>query len=178
MRSVDGKTCTGPCGEARPLADFAKDARRKDGHRSVCKTCDRKATAARRADRAVGRRPGALVLAPKFPTPPEPSSSPETLKSDAHAGEVGSYIEAAEKFVAALSPPADDADALLVRNLRGLAAQADIASYRTPTDELSRELSTLNGAMLRVQRELAATRIVKAKAQPVDEKPARSAANY
>lgn len=183
MRSVDGKTCTGPCGEALPLAQFAKDVRRKDGHRSACKTCDRKATAARRADRRIGRRPGALVLAPKFPAPPE-IPSPLAVVASApispteKPGGAGSYLQAAERQIAALVPPAGDADALLIRNLRGLAELADHAAYRADPDDPVRELTALTGAMVRVQRELAATRAARAKAEPEAAPAPRSAANY
>lgn len=180
---MDGeRTCAGPCGETQPLDRFSKDARKPGGRRYVCKRCDRKAT----ADRRAGRRPKpgalALVLTPKFPTPPEipsptaegePATAPDTTTGK--PGRVGSYGEAVEKFIAALSPPASDADALLVRNLRGLAELADHAAFR---EEPTRELTSLTTAMVRVQRELAATRIAKAKTS-VEDKPApRSAANY
>ena len=36
---TDGKTCGGPCGEAKPLAAFAQDASRPDGHTYWCREC-------------------------------------------------------------------------------------------------------------------------------------------
>lgn len=176
------RACSGPCGRSLPLDQFGKDARKPHGRRYVCKRCDREATRKRRA--GLTPKPGALalVLTPRFPTPPEipsptaegvPATAPDTTTEQ--PGRVGSYGEAVEEFIAALDPPAGGADALLVRNLRGLAELADQAAFR---EEPTRELTSLTTALVRVQRELAATRIAKAKA-PAEEKPApRSAANY
>ena len=35
------KTCS-RCGETKPLEEFVKDNRRKDGHATICKECRRK----------------------------------------------------------------------------------------------------------------------------------------
>lgn len=79
-------------------------------------------------------------------------------------------------FIAALDPPAADADAVLVHSLRGLADLADRFSLGA---DIVRDINALVTGMLRVQRELAATRLAKAKPAVVEEKPApRSAANY
>ena len=41
MENVITKTCN-KCGETKPLDEFVKDNRRKDGHRPLCKECKRK----------------------------------------------------------------------------------------------------------------------------------------
>ena len=173
------RTCT-QCAELRPFPEgFAKDARKPEGRRYVCKICDRKASRDRRA--GMTPKPGALalVLAPSFPAPPADSapSAHDVNEQTPSPGGVGnqSFAEAAEAFIAALVPPADDADALLVRSLRGLADLADRYYYGA---DVVKDVNSLVASMTRVQRELAATRSARAKA-PAEEKPApRSAANY
>lgn len=174
---ADERTCTGPCGRDLPLEAFAKDSRLKAGVRAVCKSCDREATAKRR--RGDNPRPGALVLVPKFPDPPAPPTPPiaaesrdgsgANLPTEAQdprreaRGPVGSYAEAAEAFIDALVPPAGPADALLVRSLRGLAELLDVYSHGI---DVVKDTNAIVASMLRVQRELAATRASKAGAQP------------
>lgn len=175
---MDVRDCNA-CGATRPLADFARDSRNRLGVRGVCKPCERKATNERRANERIGRRPGALVLVPKFPAPPEdsppPADSPTPGAISRGAG-ISTYTDAAEAFLAALDPPAGDADALLVRSLRGLADLADQWAYKVMPDE---KLTALVASMVRVQRELAATRLAKAKPVAEATTPSRrSAANY
>ena len=180
---MDERKCSGPCGLTLPLAQFAKDARLKSGHRARCKRCDRAATADRRRYERVGRKPGNLCVVLDFPAPPQ-DPSPQDADAEASSnptrqpGGAGNttYADAAEAFIAALVPPAGDADALLVRSLRGLADLADRFSYGT---DVVKDVNQLVASMVRVQRELAATRAAKSKAARAEEKPApRSAANY
>lgn len=175
---MDERACT-RCGETRPLAQFAKDSRTKSGVRAVCKPCDRAATKARRDDARIGRRPGALILVPQFPAPPEETSPTEahpTTGANPDGAGPTSYADAAERFIAALDPPAGDADALLVRSLRGLADLADRYGFGA---DVVKDTNALVASMVRVQRELAATRAARAKSAAPEAKPApRSAANY
>lgn len=172
---MDERTCT-TCAQPRPFPDgYAKDSRRPEGRRSECKACERKRTRDRRAGRTP--KPGALalVLAPKFPAPPE-DPSPQEAGSEPSAptrqqGGAGTYSEAAEDFIAALDPPAGDADALLVRSLRGLADLADRYSYGA---DIVKDVNSLVASMVRVQRELAATRAAKGKAASAAESAPKS----
>lgn len=159
------RRCT-TCERDLPLEAFAKDARLKSGVRRVCKSCDRAATAKRR--RGDNPRPGALVLVPKFPDPPAPTTAGEAEDARANLPRashpaVGTYLAAAEAFIDALVPPAGDADALLVRSLRGLAELLDVYSHGV---DVVKDTNTIVASMLRVQRELAATRASKAAAPP------------
>lgn len=162
MACMDCRDCTS-CGETLPLDQFAKDARRKSGRRAACKRCDRKATADRRA--GLTPKPGALILVPKFPAPPVVlRAAVDPGASDAPSGGVGTYAEAAEQTIAALDPPAGAADALLVHSLRGL---ADLADRYTLGLDVVKDTNSLVASMVRVQRELAATRAANAKAASV-----------
>lgn len=166
---ADGtRTCT-TCSETRPVSDFAADARRKSGVRATCKPCDRAARAERR--RPNGPKPGALVLVPNFPAAPI-----EVQLGDPPARKpVGDYAAAAERFIAALVPPAGDADALLVRSLRGLSELLDVAEHGS-SEYAVRDATALVAKLIAVQRELAATRAVKRLAAPA-EQPARRLAS-
>jgi hypothetical protein len=170
----DERVCTGPCGRTLPAAEFARDARLKSGRRARCKKCDRDATAVRRRDERIGRKPGALalVLAPKFPTPPADSPPPagaeEAPPKATTLGGVGTYVDAAEEFIAALDPPAGPADALLVHSLRHTAELADRFRYGL---DVVKDTGALHADLVRIQRELAATRAARAKAVMVETSP-------
>ncbi len=157
--SVDVRTCT-KCDTERPLADFAADARRKSGVRATCKPCDREERGGRRE-----RKPLALVLAPKFPTPP-PSTVSEGPASASSSGAasltvqlgptpqappaIGDYAAAVEVFIAALVPPAGPADAVHVRALRHLAELIDLRVHPAAIDAV-RDATALVGKLVAVQ---------------------------
>lgn len=107
-------------------------------------------------------------MVPKFPAPPFEPVPPSAAASGHYAGE-------AERFLGALVPPAGDADALLVHSLRGLAALADLAVYG---GDPVREVNACVAGMIRVQRELAATRASKAAAVSARSAARDIAANY
>lgn len=144
-----------------PLEAFARDVRRKAGVRAACKRCDARATARRKAaDRPA---PGKLVVV-NFPAPPPMPPADVAAATPTSPGartSAGTYSDAAEAFIAALEPPAGPADALLVQSLRGLADLADRYSYGI---DVVRDTNALVASMLRVQRELAATRAAKGNA--------------
>ena len=48
------KTCK-RCGETKPLEGFYKDKKNKDGHRGICKTCDKAQVYAKRKGPKVSR---------------------------------------------------------------------------------------------------------------------------
>jgi hypothetical protein len=172
---ADETRCCTACRRDLPAAAFNKDARLKAGVRAVCKSCDRAAVAKRR--RGDNPKPGALVLVPNFPTPPSfPSADEPAVRLAAPGGAaLGTFSAAAEAFVNALSPAAGPADALLVRSLRGLAELADVYSHGP---EVVKDTNALVTSMLRVQRELAATRASKAQAAPAEQPSRPSAASY
>lgn len=124
------RECT-KCAEVLPFRAFSRDNRSKTGVRGICKRCDRQATQLRRVNRA-GRR---FVVVPDR----EPSTA---------------MAEAAELTIGALSPPAADADALLVAALRAIARLADLAS----DDGDVRAYVKCVGLLVRLLRELLATR--------------------
>jgi hypothetical protein len=149
------------CGRTLPVDAFHKDRTRSTGRVSHCKDC--------KAGR-VEAAPKGLVLVPKFPAPPEPSTEPDppvapvstAPQSPPQPVSYGHYATTAERFIAALDPPAGDADALLVVALRDLAAQGD--RLQLGSLDKTKELNTLTIALVRVMRELAGTRAAKSAA--------------
>lgn len=158
---ADDTRCCTTCERDLPLEAFAKDARLKSGVRRVCKSCDRAATAKRR--RGDNPKPGGLVLVGNFPEPPADVPAESPVSQPRERTSAGTYLAAAEAFIDALVPPAGDADALLVRSLRGLAELLDVYSHGP---EVVKDTNAIVASMLRVQRELAATRASKAAAPP------------
>lgn len=156
--SVDVRTCT-KCDTERPLADFAADARRKSGVRATCKPCDRVERGGRRE-----RKPLALVLAPKFPTPPHAAGEAGDARTNLPGAPltvqlgptpqappaIGDYAAAVEVFIAALVPPAGPADAVHVRALRHLAELIDLRVHPAAIDAV-RDATALVGKLVAVQ---------------------------
>lgn len=142
------RTCS-RCEVARPVAEFAKDARLKAGVRSVCKPCDRAATAARRKP---GKpKPGALVLVPAFPPAPEPVAVvdvPTRPRHDSLEAEVG-------RTLAKLEPPPGAADAAVVAALYRVARLLDDSQHGL---ERVKDAGTLLPKYVQLLRELKATR--------------------
>ena len=172
------------CDELLPTESFGKDSRTSSGLRADCKRCHaavvRTKRDADRADRAP--KSGGLVLVGRFPVLPVESGTSAPAGSDGiSTGHtlprlVGSYAAEAERFVAALVPPAGDADGLLVRSLRGLADLLDLAEHGTP-EWVVRDTTALMAKLIAVQRELAATRAAKGAAQPAAAAPKRRLAS-
>lgn len=123
------------CLEVLPARAFSRDARAKSGHRGVCKRCDRRATRLRRARVGVD-----LAIVPAQPRPARDRST--------------STAAAAELTIAALDPPAGDADAALVQLLRTVCAMAD----QTLDEGDVLEFIRCGTLIIRLLRELLATR--------------------
>lgn len=145
------------------MSAFHRDSSRTTGRTSWCAEC--------RAEhrRNPKPRPGALVLVmPARPAPPPEDEEPERAAgpppvvwgptAPSVRASFGHYGEAVEAFLDALTPPAGAADALLVVNLRDMAACAD-RLHLGPVEP--RDLATVTASMIRLQRELAATRAAK-----------------
>ncbi len=146
------------CGATKALEGFRRQKGAPSGHRQPCLPCHAVREADRRDRRARGVKPGALVLV----MPPRPVPPPEPLEPDPPrpARALGHFETQAAKFIAALEPPAGPADGVLVASLERYAELADRASSVGCLDPV-REAHTCIQGMIRVQRELAATRIVK-----------------
>lgn len=141
---------------------MARDSSRADGISSWCKACK---AAARRGEPAP---PRGLVLVMPLPAPrpdtPEPDDTPPEPAAAGH------YAKQAAAFIAALDPPAGPADGLLCTSLRGLADIADGARYSL---DPGRTLNTTTATMIRVMRELNATRAAKASSGSPQATPVR-----
>lgn len=148
------------CGRTLPTSAFNRDRSRSTGREGYCRDCCK---ARRRGD----PRPAqalVLVMPPRPAPPPPPPDDPDPELPPAAAVQYGHYAQAAERFITALSPPAGPADALLLVSLRDVAANGDrihLGSLNPTAD-----LNAVTGQLIRLQRELAATRAV-VKAAPV-----------
>ncbi len=141
------------------MEGFRRAKASPSGYRQPCLPCH-SAEQRERAARPPGTKPkpGGLVLV----MPPRPAPPPEPLEPDPPrpARALGHFETQAAKFIAALEPPAGPADGVLVASLERYAELADRASSVGCLDPV-REAHTCIQGMIRVQRELAATRIVK-----------------
>lgn len=163
---MTSQTCT-RCATEREFDGFARDARRPNGVRSICKQCEKLAARDRRRGKA---KPTALILAPNFPAPPPALEVVREIEVDDRHGAARREVEVT---LSNLHPPIGPTDAAMVQQARSL---ADLYDREYWGDDATRACASLSVRITAALVQLKATRASASEAKPA---PARkSAASY